>query len=192
MELQAQKEIREKTERMCVKYRSMSRTYWERWRWELQQRREAMINERMATRGCGIQKVSFVLPNIDPCMLEDPVIEGKSKECYVGRGSFGIVRLQVYRGIQVAVNEFLPRSLPEDVRNEANLLASLCHPYLPCLFGICVKERPHRLVMHFHAMDGMNATTISQELYHNRQDIVSCTGCRIRPLFTCRCWYLAQ
>ena len=30
---------------------------------------------------------------------------------------------KAYHGIQVAVKEFLPRSLPEDVRNEANLLA---------------------------------------------------------------------
>ena len=35
-----------------------------------------------------------------------------------------------------------------------------------------MNERPHRLVMQFHAIDGMNATTISQELYHNRQNFI--------------------
>ena len=34
-----------------------------------------------------------------------------------------------------------------DVTNEANLLASLCHPHLPCLFCICVKQKPFRPVM---------------------------------------------
>ena len=85
--------------------------YWERWRWELQQRREAMIRERMATKEPSIK---FVLPSIDPLMLEDPVIDGRVEESYVGRGSFGIVRLQVYCGVQVAIKEFLPRSLVHD------------------------------------------------------------------------------
>ena len=42
-----------------------------------------------------------------------------------------------------------------DVTNEANLLASLCHPYLPSLFGVCMKEKPFRLVMQFYVIDGI-------------------------------------
>ena len=165
-EIESERKEKEKAESLCTKYRCMSRTYWERWRWELHQRREAMVRERMATKRCSVK---LVLPSIDPSMLEDPAIDGKIQECYVGRGSFGIVRLQVYRTIPVAVKEFLPRSLADDVTNEANLLASLCHPYLPCLFGVCLKEKPFRLVMQYHAIKGMKASTFSQEVYRNPQ-----------------------
>ena len=82
--------------------------------------------------------IKFVLPNIDPSMLEDPVVDGRVEESYIGRGSFGIVRLQVYRGIHVDVKEFLPCSLVHDVTNEANLafLSSL-----PSLSVWCLYER---------------------------------------------------
>ena len=78
--------------------------------------------------------VKLVLPSIDPSMLEDPAIDGKIRECYLGRGSFGIVQLQVYRTIAVLVKEFLPRSLVDDVTNAANLLASLSS--ISSLFGV--------------------------------------------------------
>ena len=166
-EIESERKEREKAESLCTKYRCMSRTYWERWRWELQQRREAMVRERMTTKTCSVK---FVLPSIDPSMLEDPVVDGKIQEtCYVGRGSFGIVRLQIYRTIPVAVKEFLPRSLVEDVTNEANLLACFCHPFLPCLFGVSLKEKPFRLVMQYHAINGMKAATFSQEIYRKPQ-----------------------
>ena len=70
----------------------------------------------------------------------------------MGRGSFGIVKLQIYRGIHVAVKELLPHSNKEDVRNEAKILAHLCHPYLPYLFGICLQRQPYRIVMQFHGL----------------------------------------
>ena len=68
-EIESKRKEREKAESLCTKYRCMSRTYWERWCWELQQRREAMIGERMATKSCSVK---LVLPSIDPSMLEDP------------------------------------------------------------------------------------------------------------------------
>ena len=92
-----------------------------------------------------------------------PIDEGE-KEYYVGRGSFGIVRLHVFRDIPVAVKEFLPRSVLKDVTDEACILSSLCHPYLPYLFGICTTEKPYRLVMQFHSTDGNNSRTLLQEL----------------------------
>ena len=92
-------------------------------------------------------------------MLEDPVIDGERKESYIGRGSFGIVRLQLYRDMKVAVKEFLPRSLHEDVINEAHILASLSHPYLP----VCLKHAPLRIVMQFHGTHG-EPSTLFQEL----------------------------
>ena len=169
-EIDTQKKLRESAIQSNKKYVSMCRTYWERWRWELQVRRDLMINERL-TRRCSQSKqvVKCVPPCIDPSMLEDPLIDGRCKECYVGRGSFRIVRLQVFRGINVAVKEFLPRTLREDVTNEALILASLCHPYLPLLFGVCLKEEPYRLVMQFHATDDKSGT-LFQELRDKKSD----------------------
>ncbi len=63
------------------------------------------------------------VPEIDPVHLIDPV---QPTEVYVGRGSFSVVS-----SIVVAVKEFLPRSVREDVKNEANilsLLSLLTHP----------------------------------------------------------------
>ena len=56
-----------------------------------------------------------------------------------------MVKLQLYRGIYVAVKEFLPRSVKEDVKSEAEIFASLCHPFLPYLFGICTAAKPLQL-----------------------------------------------
>lgn len=155
-EIDSEKKLKESAVRSRVKYSGMARTYWERWQWELQGRRKLMINERMARKR--LQVVKFVLPHIDPSMLEDPLINGERKECYIGRGLFGIVRLHLFRDIKVAVKEFLPHSLREDINNEAHILASLCHPYLPCFLGVCLKETPFRIVMQFHATDGSPRT----------------------------------
>lgn len=150
-------------EQKCKKYIGMSRTYWERWRWELQMRREAIIRDRTtASKSTAIAKL--VVPTIDAHMLEDPIVDGEQKECFLGRGSFGIVRLQMYRDIKVPVKEMLPRTVSEDVTKEALILASLCHPYLPCLFGICLKEKPYRLIMQFHAIDDLTSLTLYQLL----------------------------
>lgn len=140
------------SEHEVIHLKSMSRTYWERWRWELEKRKEAIVilNSRV-----GLQSKHLVPPmvnEIDTSMLVD--LKGQS-ELYVGRGSFGIVRLQLYRGIHVAVKELLPKSVKQDVIHEAEVLARLCHPYLPCLFGICTQTQPLRIVMQFHGfLDG--------------------------------------
>ena len=59
-----------------------------------------MVREGMATKE---RSIKFILPNIDPSMLEDPVVDGRVEQSYVGRGSVGIVLLLVYCGIQVDV-----------------------------------------------------------------------------------------
>ena len=66
---------------------------------------------------------------------------------FVGRGSFGIVKYQIYHGIHVAVKEFLPRTVSDSVETEAQLMSKLYHPYLPLLFGICTSKIPYILVM---------------------------------------------
>lgn len=70
----------------------------------------------------------------------------------MGRGCFGIVQVQKYRGILVAVKEYLPKTLSEDVLCEARILASLSHPYMPCLLGICISHKPLRLIMQFEGV----------------------------------------
>ena len=70
-----------------------------------------MVRERMATKE---RSIKFVLRNIDPSMLEDPVVDGRVKESYIGRGSF-VSKCIMASKSQVAVKEFLPRSLVHDL-----------------------------------------------------------------------------
>ncbi len=68
---------------------------------------------------------------------------------------FSLVRLQLYRGIKVAVKEFRPHTICEDVKYEATILATLNLPYV---FGVCTRSRPHRIVMQFHGIDSETVT----------------------------------
>lgn len=89
---------------------------------------------------------------IEPHLLCNPTNYSDDESTYVGRGSFGVVRVQMYRGMKVAVKEFLPHSVATDVRHEARVLSVLCHPYLPLLFGVNTSVRPFRIVMQYHAI----------------------------------------
>jgi len=73
-----------------------------------------------------------------------------AQEHYLGRGSFGIVQLQLFRGVHVAVKRFHLRASLEDVQQEAKMMVSLCHPLFPYLFGICTLRKPYKIVMQFH------------------------------------------
>ena len=147
-ELSAESKLRQKVELNVIAQRNRARTFWERWRWELEKRQEAMINLcQQQLRTSPTVGKSMHIQEIDPSMLHDPVIDGKAEVHYVGRGSFGIVRAQVLRGILIAVKEFLPRTVKVDVTHEASILSKLCHPYLPLLIGISTKQQPFRLVL---------------------------------------------
>ena len=75
------------------------------------------------------------------------------------------MRLQTYRGMDVAVKELLPRTVVVDLMHEANILASLSHPNLPYLFGVCTKVPQLRLVMQFHGFrPQMKSRCLLQEL----------------------------
>ena len=47
----------------------------------------------------------------DPSLLRDP-----ESEIFLGQGSFAVVKLKLFRGIQVAVKELQPRTLLADVK----------------------------------------------------------------------------
>lgn len=144
--------LAEKKEHTVRVYRHMSRTYWERWHWELQKRREAMTELRMQHNSSTVKERIHV-HQIEPSTISDCVIDGEPREVYIGRGCFGIVRLQSYRGICVAVKELLPQTVLADVMHEARILSLLCHPNLPYLFGVCTSDVPLRIVMQFHGVN---------------------------------------
>lgn len=163
-EVSAEMKLRKEAERLAFRYKQISRTYWERWRWELHKRKETM--KELGVRNPQFPSTSdkYLLHEIDPSMLEDPVVDGTIKTTFLARGCFGIVRLQHYRTLQVAVKEFLPRSISADVKAEASILASLSHPYVPFLLGICTKDLPLRVIMQYHSVDGTDVSTFCKEL----------------------------
>lgn len=90
---------------------------------------------------------------IDPDLLQNlRGVDGNKLDIFVGRGSFGVVRLQTYHRMRVAVKELLPHTVVLGVHNEALILAWFCHPYVPHLFGIVMSQAPHRnrIEMQYH------------------------------------------
>lgn len=157
----------EKTKEVCL-YKNMARSYWERWQWELQKRKEAVRKHADHTaKYCAespAPSTHVQLNEIHTELLHDPIkSDGSTQEEYIGRGSFAVVRLQTYRGFPVAVKEFLPNSVYTDVIHEASILAKLCHPYLPYLFGVCTSSSPFKIITQFHG-SGTKPLTLSQEL----------------------------
>ena len=78
-------------------------------------------------------------------------------EKWLGSGTFGSCYLAYYRGLVVAVKEFLvqpstnERQIKEDVLYEAAVISRLGdHPGLPILFGITTQTAPYRLITQFH------------------------------------------
>ena len=109
--LKNEEQKRISAEKEVLKYKSMCRCYWERWQWELVQRKEKLkkTNEHVP-----------VVSRIDVSLLKNPEVEGSKDSdagVYVGRRSFGIVRIQTFRGINVAVKEFLPHTQAGDVKH---------------------------------------------------------------------------
>ena len=148
-----------------TRYKCMARSYWDRWQWELMKRKEVMREQQklqvcMKYRNANPKvNPTIHVHQIDTSLLSDPA-EG---EVYLGRGSFSVVRLQIYRGIKVAVKEFLPRTIYADVQNEASILALFCHPYLPFVFGLCITSRPYRVITQFHGF-GHETVTLQKEV----------------------------
>ena len=162
-----EQKLKEQCEIRALHYRNMARSYWERWQRELRQRKEALLLERQSVAST-VHMTN--VHEIDPTLLQHPVRGTVDEEIYVGQGSFGVVRLQFYRGIKVAVKEFQPRTCSSDVRSEANILARLCHPFLPFLFGICTISKPYLIVMQFHGIreGATSSLTVSQVIFKKK------------------------
>ena len=104
----------------------MSRTFWERWRWELEKRKDMLLmNRRTYSHVVSSGEAKLWINEIDAKFLSNPTISGEQKECFLGRGSFGIVRLMMYRSLHVAVKQLHVKSFGEDVQREAEIMASL-------------------------------------------------------------------
>ena len=93
--------------------------------------------------------IKITLLNINPAVLKDL---HNGTYAYIGRGSFGVVKLKLYRGIYVAVKEVLPRTLLFDVIKEAEMVSHFTHPSLPHLFGICVDKTPYSIITQFEGI----------------------------------------
>ena len=137
----------------------MCRSYYERWQWELTQRKEIMREQMKPKFGTKPPEVCLKIQEIDPKYLKDPT--DKAGNTYIGRGSFSVVQLQIYWGLKVAVKRLLPSTVSVDVHREAQILAHLSHPYLPYLFGIVTSELPYRIIMQYH---GLSDKTMSVTL----------------------------
>ena len=170
------KKAQEDCEKNALLYKNMSRCYRDRWHWELMKRREAMKHLKHTQFGEDVSTTtSSAIPStheIRQDLLIDPIIEGKPIEHYISRGSFSVVRLQIYRGIKVAVKEMLPKTVKDDVHREAAILSQLCHPYLPCFFGVITTQRPFKVITQFQGIDN-EAVTMSQEIGLHKIGITS-------------------
>lgn len=150
-EVAESKKAQEKSDAQSILHRNMARTYWDRWHHELDERKSSMSRETeylfrlrhsMKMPQSDDTKTTH-LPIIDRNMLTNPSSLGETpsdKDVFVGRGSFGVVKYQEFRGINVAVKEFLPHTIAADVQREGQVLSKLCHPYLPLFFGIATDK----------------------------------------------------
>ena len=155
----------DKAKSQIVTLKYMSRTFWERWRWEAEKRKEEFISSRKFGSRPLSDKLSHDIHEIDPLLLTNP--SGRQENHYLGRGSFGIVTLKIYRGIYAAVKQMHVKTVVQDIINEAKMLACLCHPFLPFLLGVCTSTEPFKIVMQFHGLFGSElpySTTLRREL----------------------------
>ena len=157
-------EIKRK-EKKIETLRCMTRTFWERWKWELEKRKEALWLSRTSNYRQQSTEVKPYISEIDPSLLTNPIVNDKQTESYLGRGAFGIVKLMVYRAMYVAVKQLHVKALLGDVQREAELTASLCHPFFPYIYGICSKVRPYSIVLQFHGFIGSTQGQLSHTLH---------------------------
>ncbi len=53
--------------------------------------------------------------------------------------------------------------------HEARILALLCHPFVPYLFGVCTAVKPYRVVMQFPGIEKtLTSLTLHEAIKHKR------------------------
>ena len=111
--------------------------------------------------------VSSQFQEIEPSLLINPVQKnGQIEDVFVGRGCFAVVKLQLFRGIKVAVKEVLPRTVLSDVHHEASIIMRLSHPYVTYLFGVCTHQHPYKIVMQFEGIANNTTTLTLKDKHH--------------------------
>lgn len=102
------------------------------------------------------------------CQIPHSLLSSSSNanEQIVGRGSFAIVKLFLYRGINVAVKEYCTQISTETVDREAFYLSKLCHPYLPLFFGLNTSVKPYYIVTQFYGIEGQSVTIHKELILH--------------------------
>ena len=65
----------------------------------------------------------------------------------------------------VAVKQLHVKALLGDVQREAELTTSLCHPFLPYIYGICSKVHPYSIFLQFHGFIGSTQGQLSHTLH---------------------------
>ena len=73
----------------AFKYKNMAQSYWERWQWELTQRKYQQAKGGASPLTTPTASVQVQVPEIDPLQLFNPNGIEESETLYVGRGSFG-------------------------------------------------------------------------------------------------------
>ena len=85
--------------------KNMAKTFWERWRHELEERK-ALQRKPQGQKSYNSEIPGSRIQKINRSLLGDPIQLGakpSESDLFVGRGSFGVVKCQMYRGICVAV-----------------------------------------------------------------------------------------
>ena len=104
----------------------MTQTFLEPWQWEIEkQKEEFLVNRRVVLPTSDVHS----LQKVEPCLLHSPG-DDKQTECYLSRGSFGIITLKKYRGIDVVVKQLHIRFVLRDAEHEDKMIACLRHPFL--------------------------------------------------------------
>ncbi len=128
----------------------MARSFWDRWL--LKRLKEHIVLKGRQLASSVIQQP--IHHQIYPSDLVDPIDNGKESSRYIGRGSFSVVRVQLYR---VAVKELLPRTAQRDAIHEANQgLSSTLTLLVWCLY-VCPATKNYHTI-HFIPRDATSQT----------------------------------
>ena len=71
--LELERTLRSAADQKLVLYKNMCRSYWEQWRWELEQRKECMVREKRLLSRQSAPKMVEVLKvhEVDPDLLQN-------------------------------------------------------------------------------------------------------------------------